>query len=314
METPKLPNINPESNPPKHENRERVPLVEKLKSVMSRVAQEVNREVKERYGLEGLVDESLHIDPAQFAREKGGTYDEADIFDDEGAIYAQDRFNCSADDVGVQEFYKKEYGIETPEGIVAKHREKKDASKSNQAEMIITALLHKVLKERFLVVRSAVYDDYNHGMDNLILDKETGAVICAFDEVLENQGDRERGANKKIEKIKRVAIKGGTEAKYGIALKDEVLTRAHVRNVPVFYLTLESKDLIELTDQLFKNNPDIAEAEAKLFAHLVGSIKEQKEILQKLNLPATMKRSLDSFENSLTVLEGYISKSVTAVV
>lgn len=308
MEGLKPQNFKPDEKSPNHEKGERMGSVEKLKNVMARVAQEVNREVKEKYGLEGLVDDSLHIDPAQFAREKGGIYDEADIFDDEGTIYAQDRFNCSADDPGVQEHYKKEYGIETPEEIVAKHREKKEASKSSQAEMIITAILHKVLKERFLVVRSATYDDYTHGMDNLILDKETGAVICAFDEVLENVGDRERGTNKKIEKIKRAAVKGGTEAKYGISLKDEMLTRAHVRNVPVFYLTLESKNLIELTDQLFKNNPVIAEAEARLFAHLVGSIKEQKEMLQKLNLPATMKRSLDSFESSLATLESFVAK------
>lgn len=309
METFQPTNQPQESITPKLGTQERIPHVEKMKGVMARIALEVNKEVEEKYGLKGLVDESLHIDPAFFAREKGGIYSEDEIFDDEGTVYALDRYNSSADNEGVQAHYKEKYGIDTPEDIVAKHREIKEASKANQAEMVITALLHKVLKEKFLVVRSAMFDDYKHGIDNLILDKETGAVICAFDEVIENVGDRERGASKKIEKIKKIAVKGGTEAKYGIALRGEALTRAHPRNIPVFYLTLEGKDLIELTDLLSREGDTLTEAEQRLYAHLVGSIKEQKEMLEKLNLPAVMKRSLQGFESSLATLESFVDSN-----
>ena len=47
-------------------------------------------------------------------------------------------------------------------------------------------------------------------------------------------------------------------------------------------------------------------AEEKLFAHLVQSIKEQKEMLQKLNLPQVMKRKLVEFDTSLAVLESFV--------
>lgn len=298
----------PESKMPKLERGEQLTSVEKMKGVIARISKEVNQEAQERYGLERLVNESLHVDPTYFSREKGGTYEEADIIDDKETVDALDRYNSSADNINTQKFYKDQYGIETPEGIVAKHRKKKEESKSNQAEMVIAALLHKMLKERFLVVRASVFDDYKHGIDNLILDKETGAVICAFDEVLENQGDKERGASKKIEKIKKSAVRGGTEAKYGISLNGETLTRGHLRNIPVFYLTLESKDLGELTEHLFNNEGVATEAENRLFSHLVNSIKEQKEMLEKLNLPPVMKRRLEGFENSLTVLESFVAK------
>ena len=292
---------------PQHEKKERISSLEKLKTVMARIADEVNRDVTKKYGLDGLVDDSLHLDAGNFSKDQGGIYEGTIISEDQDSIDALDRYNCSADNERTQKFYKDEYGIETPEGIVAKHREKKEASKSNQAEMIITALLHKVLKERFLVVRASVFDDYKHGIDNLILDKETGAVICAFDEVLENEGDKERGAMKKIEKIKRIAVKGGTEAKYGVALKEQKLVRSSARNIPVFYLTLESKDLIELADDLFEHQEgSTTKAEEKLFAHLVQSIKEQKEMLQKLNLPQVMKRKLVEFDTSLAVLESFV--------
>lgn len=307
MENPKFQTIHPATKAHRVEKGEQLTPIEKMKSVMARISHEVNSEAQRKYGLEGLVNESLHIDPTYFAREKGGVYEEADITDDKETVTALDRYNCAADNANTQKFYKDQYGIETPEGIVVKHLEKKEESKSNQAEMIITALLHKVLKDKFLVVRASVFDDYKHGIDNLILDKETGAVICAFDEVLENQGDRERGAVKKIEKIKKSAIRGGTEAKYGISLKGEMLTRNHTRNIPVFYLTLESKDLIELTDNLFDNHEGVTEAEGWLFSHLVYSIKEQKEMLEKLNLPPVMKRKLEGFEQSLATLESFVA-------
>ena len=296
-----------EPTPPQRERKERISPLEKLKTVMARIADEVNRDVLKNYGMSGLVDDSLHLDAVRFSKELGGIYDETVVREDNESIDALDRYNCSADNERTQQFYKDQYRIQTPEGIVAKHREKKEASKSNQAEMIITGILHKVLKERFLVVRASTFDDYKHGIDNLILDKETGAVICAFDEVLENEGDRERGAVKKIEKIKRIAVKGGTEAKYGVALKEQKLVRSHTRNIPVFYLTLESKDLIELADDLFEHQEgSTTKAEEKLFAHLVQSIKEQKGMLEKLNLPPVMKRKLQEFENSLRVLEGFV--------
>jgi hypothetical protein len=289
------------------ERKEQFSPVEKLKRVLTRVSEEVNKSVVKKYGIHDLVSSTLHINSASFSKEQGGTYSEEEIKGDEEVVYALDRHNSAADNPNTQQFYKDQHGINTPEGIVLKHREQKEASKSNQAEMIITALMHKVLKERFLVVRASMFDDYTHGIDNLILDKETGAVICAFDEVLSNEGDRNK-TPVKIEKIKKSAMRGGTEAKYGISLQGNTLRKGGVRNLPVFYLTLESKDLLELTNDLFYNQEETTATEKRLFAHLVRSIKEQKEMLQALNLPSTMRRSLEGFEHSLLTLESFQGK------
>lgn len=286
------------------EKKEQLTSHEKLKTVISRISEEVNSEMKEKYGLTGLVNESLHIETNFFSFENGGIYSANEIQEDKDTVDALDRYNSGADDEKIRKFH----GVATPEEMIAKHREKKEVSKSNQAEMVITALMHKVLKERFIIVRSSIFDDYKHGMDNLILDKETGAVICAFDEVLENQSDKQR-APVKIEKIKKKTLSGGTEAKYGISLKEGNITRDRVRNIPVFYLTLESKDLNELTNDLFYNhNGDLTFAEERLFSHLVNSIKEQKKMLETLNLPQVMKRKLESFEKSLATLESFVTK------
>lgn len=285
----------------------------KLKSIMARNAQEINSELEKTHGLSGLVDESLHINPQAFTRVQGGIYDEDDIRNDEETVNALDRLNSAADIPNTQKFYKDTHGIDTVEGIMAKHRENKEVSKSNQAEMAITALMHKVLKERFLVVRTSMFDDYKNGIDNLILDKETGAIICAFDEVLENDGDRSRGASKKIEKIKKSAVLGGTRAKYGVSLSNKKVVRSMSRNIPVFYLALESKDLAKLTndlyDSLYSTNKNvITDMEQKIFAHLVTSISEQKRMLEELTLPPVMRAKLKEFEGSLAVLESFVTQ------
>lgn len=278
----------------------------KLMTVMARNAEEINAELEKIHGLHGLVDQSLHINPKAFVITQGGIYQAEDVHNDEETVNALDRLNSAADNTNTQKFYKDTYGIDTVEGIVAKHRESKEVSKSNQAEMAITALMHKVLKERFLVVRTSMFDDYKNGIDNLILDKETGAIICAFDEVLENDGDRNRGASKKIERIKKSAVLGGTRAKYGISLSNKKVVRAVARNIPVFYLALESKDLADLTNDLYYGDKTTTtDIENRLFAHLVTSISEQKEMLEGLTLPPIMKAKLKEFESSLTVLRSF---------
>lgn len=305
-----------EPKPSQSYKKESQPSLEKLKKVMSRISQEVNAEVAKKYGVEQLVDDSLHIDLTHFSRKKGGIYKKEDIDADKKKVDELDLKYSDAEDEKVQKFYKEKYKLNVNVGspeikkeILPIFRENKEANTASQAEMVITALLHKILKERFLVVRSSVFDDYTNGIDNFILDKETGAVICAFDEVIENDGDKARGESGKAEKVKKIAMKGGTEAKYGVSLADGKLVRNAVQNIPVFYLTLESKDLSELTNDLFYSKGDTrTEAEQKLFSHLVHSIKEQKGELEALNLPPVMKEKLQSFETSLTALVGFAER------
>lgn len=105
----------------KAKERERMTMQEKMKSVIARISSEVNKEAGERYGLTGLVNDSLHIDTAHFSKDKGGIYEDTDITDDKGTVDALDRYNCAADNLNTKKFYKEQHGIETPEGIVAKH-------------------------------------------------------------------------------------------------------------------------------------------------------------------------------------------------
>lgn len=284
---------------------------EKLDAVMGLLSSEVNSTVKKEYGLRKLVDDGGRIRADRYELgESGGIYTKEVIEEDQHLVDGQDRFNSGADDPNTQDFFKKQYGISgTPESVVEQYLKNKDAQKSNQAEMAITGLLHKMLKERFIVVRASTYDDYMHGMDNLILDRETGAVICAFDEVLRNESD-EPGASKKLDKVKRHALSGGRKAKYGIALEEGKLVRSPLEHVPVFFLELKSTDLENLANDLLENfDKEPTALEQRLYALLIASIEEQKKILERLPLlPKVTEGNLKAFGETLEVLRGYAMK------
>lgn len=285
---------------------------EKLRTVIGRVAQEVNSMMKEKHGISKFVEpETCCVRADRYSnKHSGGIYIDEVVQADLKKVEDLDKKFVSADNERVQQHFSKTYNIPaTAEAVVAQHRKNKEESNPGQTEMAITALLHKMLKGRFVVVRASTYDDYMNEMDNLILDTETGAVICAFDEVLLNEGDDPNNSIK-LKKITDIALEGGKKAKYGLALEGDKIVRSGLQeNVPVFYLELKRSDLNKLASDLLENfDKEPTALEQKLYALLVASIEEQKKILEGLALRPGMKNKLEAFEESLEVLKGYSEK------
>jgi hypothetical protein len=92
----------------------------------------------------------------------------------------------------------------------------REKNPANITEIATTLLFDKILGDEFIVVRASTFDDYEHGADQLIIDKQTGAVICGLDDVIGHLGDD--GGAKKAEKINRKMAKGGAIIKYGATL------------------------------------------------------------------------------------------------
>lgn len=144
---------------------------------------------------------------------------------------------------------------------------------TNLTEIALTVMLAKFLKDDFIVARASSYDDYNYGVDSVLIYKKTGEVVCGFDEVIGNQGDD--GGEKKDAKMEKIMSKGGAQLKYGAKMLDGQLVRSEVKNIPAFYMSLSKVELGELLDSL-KNNPDITGApEQKIFTKLINSLEEQ---------------------------------------
>ena len=66
---------------------------------------------------------------------------------------------------------------------ISEAQEKRFSTKGEQLEMLACAILAKNLGEEFIVVRASRHDDRFSNVDTIILDKQTGDLVCAFDEV-----------------------------------------------------------------------------------------------------------------------------------
>jgi hypothetical protein len=56
-------------------------------------------------------------------------------------------------------------------------------SDGERFEVLKTIVFYKFLNEKFIIVRTSSYDDVQNHVDNLIVEKETGNIVCAFYEV-----------------------------------------------------------------------------------------------------------------------------------
>ena len=158
-------------------------------------------------------------------------------------------------------------------------RKKRESNASNIAEMAVVSLLDKFFGDRFLVVRASSYDDYEYGVDNILVDKETGAVICGFDQVV-GMG-KDDGGSKKRSKMERILLKGGTKLEYGLALdEDKKIVRKKLSSIPAFFIGITKNDLSLLLSELKEG--EVSTGTKKVLNNILFSISEQYSSAQKI--------------------------------
>lgn len=248
---------------------------EKLKEGLKHLAHSVNTELSEAHGIKNFLDDAGAIRIEEFAQ--SNDFSSEKIKQDMDAVCMAERNFSGADDEHIQLFYKQQYGIDTPEGIIKKHKEQKERNKSGQMEMLTALLFFKAFKEDFFVARASTYDDYMHGIDTVLIHKKTGEIVCALDEVHDHaQSDR---MHTKIEKIKNKNRKGGTVFQYGIAMKHGVFIRKSTEHLPVFCIHLGTRELDEALASLSAVTDPLSDRERKLCNVFVSSMREQSEEL-----------------------------------
>ena len=190
------------------------------------------------------------------------------------------------------------------------HKEEKEKNFGELWEKAKTVILNKIIGTEFIVVRASKHDDYENGVDNIIIDKETGNVVCAFDEV-----SAEEGTEKEAEKSAKVEGKnkeGGATIKYGITVNEEnKIIKKEIKNIPVFYLRLSGRDLVKLLHKMDYESEEPSEIELNVFDSLTNSLKEQLGELKNKDIPKdknkeeveAMMNNLKGFESSLEKME-----------
>ena len=179
-----------------------------------------------------ILDDECRVDMRAFTIGRGGPLKKESSKEHEKLVQIHEASFSGAYDTVVQ----KRYGTDNQEAIIAQWRTENEKRDGALAETVVLAVLNKFLNERFVVVRASSYDDYEHGVDTLILDRESGGVVCAVDEVVGILGD-DRYADKVSRAQKKLKEHGGMQVTYGLSFeKTEAgtpeLRRGTLPNVP----------------------------------------------------------------------------------
>lgn len=230
-----------------------------------------------------------------------------DFLDENGTIKIPDDESNAADRQFV--FTREQEWAAYQHKTVAEWQAARAKNPSLIAEMAVTLSLSRQLGERFIVARASAFDDYRYGVDNLLIDKESGAAVCGFDDVLGFSGDD--GGSKKRQKIEKSLAAGGSRVKYGATISEGRLVRQKLENLPTFYLSLSKQELGDLLKDL-KAGETVSEKEHALGNKLIASLAEQQRAAKEIATNLALQKNLDQFNDSLLAMESLINKNASA--
>jgi hypothetical protein len=268
--------------------------VESPQLILEQLMKNISRETNESLD-QVLLDEHGTIIMNSFQETNDGPYDEAVMTHDEQHVT-----NKKLEFSGAYNYPAESKQRQDRLDQWQKHRAE---SKPELLEMAVTAIFHKALGDKFLVTRSASYDDYVNGIDNVIVNRETGDVVCAFDEV-HDQADG-KYVQEKNDKIINKAIHGGAQLKYGLSFhkKYHSLIKMPLKNIPVFYLAMDNEHLDTLLADISTDSHQLTKTELSVFEQFINSLETQQQLLlNQANLPTEIRSNLEKFSQSLELM------------
>ncbi len=262
-------------------------MAEKLESLVLAASESINSEAEKVHRLKDLVEKDGTLSMPGFAKNSGGIYSDSQMANFNNEVSDSEAAHSMA--------FRVDRGTPEYNRIIKDWKERSKQSKSSKIEQAIMLLFYKFLKDEFLVVRSAVHDDYKAGVDNLIVNKKTGEVICAIDDFHEGEHDRN-----KAEKTKRKAEKGGATVNFGLGVKNGKVIRTKLENLPVFYLGITSENFEALMQSMGSDiNSPLSPKEQEVFLQFVGSLEEQQQALGKLDLKTNIQNNVNNLKSVL---------------
>lgn len=182
----------------------------------------------------------------------------------------------------VEKEYARKDGL-----TIEEWKKSKDFRNGERFEQLKTIIFNRNFKnEDIIAVRASKYDDYKNNIDNIIINKKNGDIICALDEIAVDKNSKIY--KEKEKNVKEINERGGAELKYGITFERRenggtkpVLKK--IKKINIFILSLSPYELREAIEN-FGNS----KFENKLFREKFG--KQAIEQLQKL--PSYVPQSL----------------------
>jgi hypothetical protein len=169
-------------------------------------------------------------------------------------------------------------------------------------EKMKTIVFHKFLSEQFVVCRTSSFDDIENKIDNIILERESGNLVCAMDEVMDESGER---FVSKRDKIREKNLKGGAMLKYSLKMSGRRVEKTlRTKKLPLFHLALSKEKVLEWLKAPGSDIETISANEEEIFAFfLEGLSKQADELLREEKLNEQLKGSILKFKDSLIKLQ-----------
>lgn len=183
---------------------------------------------------------------------------------------------------------------------------------AEKLEMLITYIFHEFMGDKFNIARTSEYDDFEHGVDNIFSDKETGETIFGVDGVSVMSGPI---YEKKRDKVLKMDKDGGAEIEYGFkASKDgngvKRIELEGIKGVPILYLSLSEEILNEAIRSLGKSIKERGDYSKKIFNYFAGSLINQIDGLEliKSRLDRKNSRLFPALANFRTLLRSVVEQ------
>lgn len=170
------------------------------------------------------------------------------------------------------------------------------ARTGEKLEVLKTIIFYKFLGKQFIICRSSRFDDIENGIDNLILEKKTGNLVCALDEVEFPKIEEKKAA------VLKKNQKGGGRLKYGLSIEEGRIKLTERKNLPIFYLFLPENQIKKGIEELDEDLLEKSGYEKQLFECFKAEMNAQIERLklegERLNFE--LKNKLEFFKEIIS--------------
>lgn len=202
-----------------------------------------------------------------------GIYSEAAIEFDKKIAHEKKKGHYNTFESAVQE----EYDTDDQDKIVEmiENDEQKSMRDGKISEDLLFLMMNKVAGDRYIAVRNGDYDDFENGVDMMLVDTETNAVICTFDATVSGYSSH---MDAKIMRAKERVDQGkGLYVKYGVSFdKNQKMELGPIKNIPPLFLDLPKEDLERMLHVMdFHIDSPLSRAEIEVVGGLLEKLDNQ---------------------------------------
>ena len=271
-----------------------------LENAAAKVAAEINQLMEKIFKIKGFVEADGRLDRKKYMER--GAISRFRFDEDTRYINKQEKLYSRSDKYVAKKYPPETWSKVGEEELVRAWKEMGREKKGNQMELVAMIMFHKFFSKDFMVVRASTFDDYANGVDMILVNRKTGAVICAFDDVIgEPASDR---VDEKNTKMKNKFGRNGTTLKYGFRVTQEnrmpTLKEEEIGSLPIFCLQVtpsEFDSLLEAVVSAPKGEP--SDEEMNIMEKIIGQLESQCGESRNSNLDPSVRQNLRSADASI---------------